>query len=166
MNWQIIFHLGFPGLPLAAYILLMFSTIQRQVKTVPDRIAVQLDSRMNINLTLLGFSFTVLGLLVSLFPKELVTVRSPIELLAVALTCFLSSYILLYLRLWRAFETGSDALTTSGIWATIGGMRELFRAFPVIAPLGALFTGLLAMLALFVLADIYLRFTTLRREHD
>ena len=75
------------------------------------------------------------------------------------------SYILLYLRLWRAFETASDALTTSGIWVTVGGMRELFGAFPAIESLTSLFTGTLWVLAVFVAVDVYLRFATRRRAH-
>ena len=121
---------------------------------IPDKRHTVLDGRMNANLTLVGFSFAVIGLLVSLFQETLPKVFDSIHLFTVSLVCFFGYYMSLYLRLRRVFDTMSEALTNNGLWAVMAGLWLLFQSFPALSPISYLFCILLIGIVIYVITDI------------
>ena len=141
----------------AAYLLLCLLTLKRQRQLIPDRRQALLDSRQSTNLTLVGFSFTVIGLLVTLYESKLDIVSEAVFLFSLSLGYFLGSYLLLLLRLRRFFDTLSEALTISGLWVTVSGLRALFGALEPVANLAIIFVILMWLLGGYVLIDLYLK---------
>jgi uncharacterized membrane protein YfcA len=112
---------------------------------------------MSANLTLVGFSFTVVSLIVTLFQPILERVADATSLFALSLACFIGSYLALYIRVRRLFDTVSEGLTNAGLWATIAGLQSLFSAFPPLEPIAWMFTLLLWILGVYVLFDVGLK---------
>lgn len=137
-----------------AYVLLCVATWPRQRQPIPDKRHSVLDSRTSTNLTLVGFSFAVVGLLVTLFQSDLLRVSHSTFLFSLSLAYFFASYILLYLRLWRAFDTLSEGLTNNGLWAVMAGLRSLFAAFGELQSISLIFSVLLWMLAAYIALDL------------
>lgn len=155
----------FPYGPLVAYIILVILTSRRQLQAIDDKRHPVLDGRMNANLTLVGFAFGVIGLLVSLFQNNLPVVFYSVHLFSVALASFFGSYVLLYLRLLRLFDTMSEGLTNNGLWAVIAGLWSLFKSFEEIKSISYLFLILLIGIAGYVIFDIVLKWKA-RNETD
>jgi drug/metabolite transporter (DMT)-like permease len=120
---------------------------------------------MNSNLTLVGFSFTVVGLLVTLFQANLSQVYEATFLFSLSVACFFASYLLLYLRLKRFVDTMSEGLTNAGLWATIAGLRALFLSFDPLKSISPMFTLVLVVLASYIVVDISLKWRN-RRSTD
>lgn len=147
----------FPYVPLVLYVILVISTSVRQIQWIDDKRHPVLDGRMNANLTLVGFAFGVIGLLVSLFQNNLPVVFDSIHLFSVALASFFGSYVLLYLRLLRLFDTMSEGLTNNGLWAVVAGLWSLFKSFEEIKSISYLFLILLIGISAYVIFDIILK---------
>lgn len=152
--WNPIWGAVFPYLPLLLYGLLALFTVSRQRQAIPDKLHAVLDGRMNANLTLVGFAFAVIGLLVSLFQTELQVVFDSIYLFSVALASFFGSYVLLYLRLCRFFDTMSEGLTNNGLWSIMSGLWFLFSSFEELENVAYLFLVLLIGIMVYVIIDI------------
>ncbi|HXU40391.1 MAG TPA: hypothetical protein VN937_28800 [Blastocatellia bacterium] len=92
--------------------------------------------------------------MVTLFQSDLLRVSQATFLFSLSLAYFFASYILLYLRLWRAFDTLSEGLTNNGLWVVMGGLRSLFAAFSELQSISLIFTVLLWMLAAYIALDL------------
>jgi hypothetical protein len=141
--------------PLALYLLFCCLTYVRQMQLIPDRRHPLLDARQGTNLTLVGFSFTVIGLLVTIFESKLAMVAAAVFLFSLSLGYFLGSYLLLLLRVRRFFDTMSEGLTIAGLWATLSGLRALFEAFEPLQELATIFVVLMWILGAYVCVDIF-----------
>ena len=153
MNWDE----TFPFIPILAYVLLCILTLKRQMQQIPEKRHPVLDTRATTNLTLVGFSFAVISLIVTLFKDQIGQVSYSLFLFSIGLSCFFGSYVLLYLRLRRCFDTISDGLTNSGIWTILWGMRELFISFKCkeLEKSSKLFSVLIFILLLYIAIDIF-----------
>lgn len=158
------FGVSFPYLPLSLYVLLALFTATRQRQAIPVKLHTILDGRMNANLTLVGFAFAVIGLLVSLFQKELQVVFESVYLFSVALASFFGSYVLLYLRLSRVFDTLSEGLTNNGLWSVMAGLWLLFRSFRELYNISFLFLVLLVVIMLYIIIDISFKWQDRKKE--
>ena len=143
-------------LPLMGYVLAFAATTKTQMRYIPDRRHSVLDQRMTANLALVGLSFTVVGLLVSFFKDDLELVFRSVLLFSLAVAFFMASYICLHLRIRRAFDFASGALTSSGLWVILLGLREMFLRFSELESISILFTGLLSAFGTYVLVDLFL----------
>jgi hypothetical protein len=154
----------FPFIPIVSYLVLCLATPSRQRQGIPDRRYEVLSDRMTTNLEFVGLSFAVVGLIVPLFQQNLSTVYQSIFLFSLSLACFFASYVLLYLRLWRAFDTLSEGLTNNGLWTVIAGLRSLFVAFNELRPISVLFSALLWLLAVYIALDLIFKWKDRKRS--
>lgn len=141
--------------PFALYLLFCLLTSARQTQLIPDRRHPLLDARQGTNLTLVGFSFTVIGLLVTIFEAKLSVVADAVFLFSLSLGYFLGSYLLLFLRVRRFFDTMSEGLTIAGLWVTLSGLRALFQAFQPLQAQATIFVVLMWCLGVYVCIDIF-----------
>lgn len=151
---NIVWNNVFPIFPLILYVILALLTVNRQKQVISDKRHTVLDGRMNANLTLVGFAFAVIGLLISLFQSDLSTVFKTINLFSVSLASFFGSYVLLHFRLFRIFDTMSEGLTNNGLWSVMAGLWLLFNSFEELKPAAYLFLILLISIVLYVIIDI------------
>ena len=153
-NISMVWTAIFPYLPVSAYFMLCALTPGRQLQEIPDRKHSALNSRMSANLTLVGLSFAVISLLVTLFQDDLAKVDDALFLFTLSLAFFFTSYILLYLRLRRVFDTLSNGFTNNGLWALIAGLRALFLAFEPLRSTATVFGALLILCATYIVIDL------------
>ena len=160
MNW----NETFPFIPILAYILLCILTVKRQIQQIPERRHPVLDTRATTNLTLVGFSFAVISLIVTLFKDQIGQVSHSLFLFSLSLSCFFGSYVLLYLRLRRCFDTISEGLTNNGIWTILCGMKELFVSFKELEKSSKLFSLLIFILLMYIAIDIFWKWRDRKKE--
>jgi hypothetical protein len=153
----------FPFVPVALYLGLCLVTTKRQKQPIPEKRHPLLDARMTTNLTLAGFAFAVVGLLVTLFQNSIITVVQSVELFSVALASFFASYVLLFLRLRRAFDTISDGLTNNGLWCIMAGLTALFEPFSELEQSSWLFSLLLWVLGAYIATDLVFKWKDRKR---
>ena len=154
----------FPFMPLIPYFVLFVFTLKAQLKSIPDRIHEVLDKRMTTNLTLVGLSFAVINLLVTLFKDNLDNIYYPIYFFSISLAYFLCSYIVLHLRIRRAFEFISDVFTNSGLWTIIWGLLNLFYSFNKLKSISLLFVILLLIFGFYIIVDLRLKCKMFQKE--
>ena len=100
------------------------------------RVEVQkdLDKQQTASLTLTGFSFTSIGLLLSFFKEEIKRHDSgPQGILfffALALGCFVASYVILRFRGRRIYSLLADASIDNGIWCILVGLWTFSEETP------------------------------------
>lgn len=143
-----------PFIPIIFYSILCVFTIKRHKQKIPDKKYNDLNNRMNSNLSLVGFSFAVIGLLISLFQADLAKVSDAIYFFSASLSSFFCSYILLYLRVNRFFDCYSAGMTNNGLWATMIGLYVLFEAFPILQQISWLFIFLTILVFTYIIIDI------------
>jgi len=147
-----------PILPLLLYVAFCMVTIStRQLQPIPDRQYELLNSRMTANLQLVGFNFAIISFLIGFFKESLPIVHTALLFFTVSLTCFLASYICLFIRVRKLFETISDGLVTNGLWAIILGLHSMFTASDPLQSLAKIFWIPIVLVGLYAAVDIYYR---------
>ena len=152
---KMIWNATFPFIPIIAYILLCVFTPKRQKQQIPERRHPVLDTRATTNLTLVAFSFAVISVIITLYKDQRGQVSDSIFLFSLSLSCFFGSYVFLYLRLRRLFDTISEGLTNNGIWTILLGMKELFVSFEELEKSAMLFSLLMFILIIYIIIDIF-----------
>ncbi|MGR6452330.1 hypothetical protein ACU5P1_10490 [Pseudomonas plecoglossicida] len=143
-------------LPLVAYAMLCVMTPSRQKRQIPERRHAILDARMSGNLNLLGISFAVVSLLVSLSKDDIHLASAPIFKFSLSAACFFASYIILHFRRIRLFDTASDGLSNSGIFAVLFGLKDLFDSYKL-DDSSVLFSAVLTLSLLYIALDVTLK---------
>jgi hypothetical protein len=140
-----------PFTPVALY-LLAFCFYAK--KLVADRIETRrhsvLDVEMNGSLTLVGFSVTILGILLAI-GKELPAKFISIYHITLSISFFLLSYVLYFLRLREAFIFFAGCMRNAGIWTLVSSMAYLASGY---GPALAVLIVLLALFTLYIVIDI------------
>jgi hypothetical protein len=116
------------SLPLMLYALVGLSTLP-YLWAIPAS-PMEPDKLQAASLTLAGFCFTSLSLLVSFF-KEAIKAReqgpeSIILFFCCALACFIASYLALKYRTRNLFPFMSEAFVDNGFWCVMVGLRAFF----------------------------------------
>jgi hypothetical protein len=99
---------------------------RRLFEILRDAEQMELEKQQMASLTLAGFCFTSLGLLIS-FYKEEIKRRDPgphaiLIFFAVALGCFMCSHMVLRFRGKRFYALLSDASIDNGLWCILAGL--------------------------------------------
>lgn len=153
-----------PYLPIFATFLTIFITVEEQFKIIPDRKHPVLDARMNVNLTLVGLTFAIISVLVTLFKdNELEKVSGTIFLFSLGLSCFLGSYILLHFRMKNIYDSISDGLTDNGIWVIIVGLISLFESLAPLKSSSLLFKILAGLFVVYIVLKIIMRSIAMKK---
>jgi hypothetical protein len=113
-------------LPLMVYAILGLKFRAYLGEVPPDQQQLEADKPQSASLTLAGFCFTSLSLLVSFF-KEAIQHGEPgpeniILFFCGALTCFIASYMALRSRTQNLFLFMSDAFIDNGFWCVLVGL--------------------------------------------
>jgi hypothetical protein len=154
-----------PFIPIILYSFIFSLTYQYQLRYIENRIDPILNMRMSSNLTLAGFNFTVIALLLNLYQKnELKIIYYPLYYFSVSLTYFLLSYIILHLRLRNTFEFVSDAFTISGLWTIIAGLYLMFCTFEILRPISLAFQILLIIFVIYMIIDCKIKYIISRKS--
>ncbi len=165
-NLDIIRHVSviiIPFIPIIPYLLIFLLSFRYQLKPIEDRKDPILNMRMGSNLTLAGFNFTVIALLLNLYQKnELVINFYPIYYFSLSLIFFMLSYILLHLRLRKAFDFASDVFTVSGLWTIIAGLYFMFHAYEPLKSISLAFQILLIIFLIYIIIDCRFKYLLIR----
>jgi hypothetical protein len=152
--------LSLPFIPLLAY-LIVFVASTKYLKGIDlDRKYQVLNDRMRSNLTMVGFSIAVISILARPSLTIVDVSALPIYYFSVAVVFFLSSYILLHLRIRNFFDFLSDSLTTSGLWSITCGFFLLFLITPGLKLVSLVFLFLILILTIYLLVDCVLKIQT------
>lgn len=117
------------------------------------------DRLQAASLTLTGFCFTSLSLLLSFFKEKIRDGDDQPEQIIIffsaALIVFVSSYTILRFRFKKVIDYVSDGLLDNGLWFIFMGMLSFFRLNHN-TKITYLFTGMLVFLGLCITRNIYL----------
>jgi hypothetical protein len=147
--------------PLAMLPLLMYFTaaplvrsyLQERIRDAAER---RLHQKQTRSLTLAGFSFTALAVLVRLYSGALPPLEGCAVSLALSLFFFVSSYMLLRFRMKEWSDYFSDAMLDSGLWCLFITVAffylSVIRSGYAVALIAILMVGFIAWVA------VHLRF--------
>jgi hypothetical protein len=129
-------------------------------------VQMELEKQQMASLTLAGFCFTSLGLLLS-FYKEEIKRRDPaphaiLMFFAVALGCFISSHIILRFRGKKFYLLLSDASIDNGLWCILVGLWVFCHRTPGLEGLPIALGAAIAVYSISVCMNVYYHVTTLR----
>jgi hypothetical protein len=114
------------SLPLILYALVGLFTFNYLWKVPPDAQQMEADKHQSASLTLAGFCFTSLSLLVSFFKEPIKAGEAGPEKIilffACALACFIASYMALRYRTKNLFGFLSEAFVDNGFWCVMVGL--------------------------------------------
>jgi hypothetical protein len=108
-----------------------------------DQIQASLSPIQAMSLTLTGFCFTSMGFLLSFF-KEEIKQKNPapeaiLYFFAIALACFIASYMTLRYRHRHLFLFMFDAFMDNGLWCILVGLLKFAARTPGLTRLSAVF---------------------------
>jgi hypothetical protein len=131
-----------------------------------DAEQMELEKQQMASLTLAGFCFTSLGLLVSFF-KEEIKHRDPgphtiLIFFVVALGCFMCSHMVLRFRGRRFYALLSDASIDNGLWCILAGLFFFCMRTPGLENLSIAFDFAVAVYFICVAFNCYYYVSTLR----
>lgn len=131
-----------------------------------DAEQMELEKQQMASLTLAGFCFTSLGLLISFFKDE-IKHHDPgphaiLIFFAVALGCFMCSHMVLRFRGKRFYALVSDASIDNGLWCILGGLWFFCRKTPGLENLSIAFSFAVAIYSVCVAFNCYYYVRTLR----
>jgi hypothetical protein len=116
--------------PLMLYGMFGFKQRTSLHKLPSDRVQIELDRQPAASLTLAGFCFTSLSLLVSFFSEAIQREESGPENMILffccALFCFIASYMTLRYPAKNVFGFVSEAFIDNGFWCIIVGLLTYF----------------------------------------
>lgn len=129
----VILKVALPFVPLILYALVGLIAMRPFLRdSIPDRLHPELDKQQTASLTLAGFCFTSLSLLVSFFKTEIQD-RKPapagiILFFCCALVSFIASNITLRFRIKNLSNYASDGFVDNGFWCIIIGLWRFLEA--------------------------------------
>jgi hypothetical protein len=131
----------------------------RLFEVLRDEVQEELQKQQMASLTLAGFCFTSLGLLVSFF-KEDIKAHLPgpqtiLTFFAAALGSFIVSYMVLRYRGQRVYSLISDASIDNGLWCILAGLLLFCHTTPGLERLPVVFLFVLIAYALHVALNFY-----------
>lgn len=150
-----------PFTPLLLYGYVLLRCFKHLRKTVPDdRLHPMLDQAMSFCLNLLGFSITILCVLLTLSTIEIGSLLETVLFhISFSIGYFLLSYTLLRLRLKSVFVFVAMALKNAGLWTLISGamffLYKLSDAYLVLVVV-------LIIFSIYLIVDSYLFQKTLK----
>src|SRR5713226_4503902 len=123
-----------PFLPLSLYLIVGLLCWEELQEVPRDEVQASLSIPQAMSLTLTGFCFTSLGFLLSFFKNE-ITAANPapqgiLYFFAIALACFVTSYMTLRYRNRRLFPFLFDAFMDNGLWCILAGFVVFTRRTP------------------------------------
>jgi hypothetical protein len=144
-----------PFIPLLLYGILAIVT-KKYLRGVPrDATVMALDRPEANSLTLTGFCFTSLSFLLAFFKDEIKkgdnTPEGILLFFAVALGCFIASYMALRYRTKNFFIMLNEAFLDNGIWCVLVGFWTFFNANQSLRPLVGIFTVFIVLYFLYLL---------------
>lgn len=107
--------------------------IHRYLWTVPrDAVQEEMEKGISHSLTLAGFSFTSIGLILSFFKDEIKSGNQTAEYRTVFFFClglgfFIASYMALRYRTKNLFQYTSEGFTDNGLWCILFGLNAFFK---------------------------------------
>jgi hypothetical protein len=114
------------SLPLILYALVGAFTLPYLWRVPPDAQQMEADKHQSASLTLAGFCFTSLSLLVSFFKEAIKAGEAGPERIILffcwALACFIASYMALRYRTKNLFGYLSEAFVDNGFWCVMVGL--------------------------------------------
>jgi hypothetical protein len=114
------------SIPLILYAMVGLSTLGYLWEVPPDAQQMEADKHQSASLTLAGFCFTSLSLLVSFFKERIKAGEAGPEniilFFAYALACFIASYMALRYRTKNLFGFLSEAFIDNGFWCVMVGL--------------------------------------------
>ncbi len=148
-----------PFIPLLFYGLVALATTGYLWAVPPDSVQMDSDKQQLASLTLAGFCFTSLSLIVSFFKTEIAEGKpGPENILfyfSFSLACFVASYMALRYRTKHLFLFLSDGLIDSGFWSIIIGLLSFFLEMPALKRLPSILFGLLAFYIAYIALHFY-----------
>jgi hypothetical protein len=115
-----------PIIPLVVYAVLLWNLREYVWKDPEAPMVNAMDKQQSASLTLTGLCFTSLSLLISFFKDEIKEGNSgPQQILiffAIALGCFMASYMTLRYRIKNLFPLVSEAFIDNGLWCILVGL--------------------------------------------
>ena len=164
-EFMTVLEMALPFLPLVAYGVVGLVIRRSLQQPIPsDAKQTEFDRQQTASLTMTGFCFTSLSLLVSFFKDDLkVGNQQAIDIVFVfscALIAFIASYTVLRFRIRRVADYLSDGFLDSGLWCILVGLHNFF-ALNRPSKVSYLFAGILCVFAFFVLRSLsyYVRFS-------
>lgn len=151
-----------PLVPLIIYGLLGLCTLT-YLRDVPrDEIQVDLDKTQSASLTLAGFCFTSMSLLISFFKEEIKSSQSgPQDIIlyfAIALACFVGAYLALRYRDKNIFQFLSEAFIDNGFWCILLGLWSFSVKTAGLERLQIVFSLLMGVYFVYLIRHLWLSF--------
>lgn len=120
--------------PLALYAIVGIRIRKYLREVPPDLMQMEPDKQQSASLTLAGFCFTSLSLLVSFFKDQIQRGETGPENIILffccALVSFIASYMTLRFRTMNIFGFVSDAFIDNGFWCVMVGLLAFFTQTP------------------------------------
>jgi hypothetical protein len=131
----------------------------RLFEVLRDEVQEELQKQQMTSLTLAGFCFTSLGLLISFFKEEIKSHQPGPEIIltffAVALGSFIASYMVLRYRGQRIYSLVSDASLDNGMWCVLAGLLLFCYTTPGLERLPSVFAAVMAAYIVYVGLNVY-----------
>jgi hypothetical protein len=141
--------------PVIVYSVIGFKRRANLRKAPPDGEPIEPGKRQAASLTLAGFCFTSLSLLVSFFneavQREASGPENMILFFCCALFCFVASYMILRGGLTNVSGSMSEALIDNGLWCILVGLLAYFIRSPGMRKPAVAMSGLLVFYAGFLI---------------
>jgi hypothetical protein len=123
-----------PIIPLIVYGGLFLNMWSYLWKNPESSVVNAMDKQESASLTLTGLCFTSLSLLISFFKDEIkggkVAPQSILLYFAIALGCFIASYMTLRYRTKNIFPLASEAFIDNGLWCILAGLWKFSSNTP------------------------------------
>lgn len=149
-----------PIVPLLLYGVAALFMIKLLLKPVDKAVAIEAGKDESANLTLTGFCFTSMSLLVGFFKEELKKGNSgPQQIIlffGVALGSFIASNMALRFRTRQLSIFGAQAFTDNGLWCILLGLRAFLTSAAASSGLPKMFDLLLVLFCPFILWHLLL----------
>lgn len=154
-----IFKVLLPFAPLFAYCITgVFIRRYLWIKVPGDARQVEFDRLQTVSLTLTGFCFTSLSLLVSFFKDEIkagnLRQLDTLFVFACALIAFIASYSILRFRKRLLVDFAAGGLLDNGLWCILLGMWSLFDSYHL-SKVAEAFAAILVLFAILITRSLY-----------
>jgi hypothetical protein len=157
-----------PFVPLILYGIVAIATRKYLWIAPMEPVQGDLDKQQAASLTLAGFSFTSLNLIISFFKTEIASGNhGPQQILfylSLALACFVASYMTLRYRTKNIFPFLSDGLIDSGFWSIMIGLLMFYLTVPGLEKLSLVFFVLLAFYLAYIALHFYYHIQYARKK--
>jgi hypothetical protein len=142
-------------IPLLLYAIVGFVVRKYLWKPPRDELVSALDRQEASSLVLTGFCFTSLSFLLAFFKDEIKrgdsTPKGILLFFAVALGCFIASYMAMRYRTKNLFMVLNEAFLDNGLWCVLAGFWEFFNASPSLRALSATVTIFIVIFFLYLI---------------